>query len=63
MRAHGVTNFPDPTSQGRISRETIAAAHVDIGLPSVQRAAFTCVPSAHGLLTAAAVRAAINHGP
>ena len=62
MRAHGVSSFPDPTPQGQISREMLAAAHTDIALPNVQRAAFTCVPSAHGILTAAAVREAINGG-
>jgi hypothetical protein len=61
MRAHGITSFPDPTPQGDISRTQLAAAHVDIALPDVQHSAFECVPAAHGLLTAAAVRQAISH--
>jgi hypothetical protein len=60
MRAHGVENFPDPSPQGEISRTALAAAHVDVGLPSVQHAAFTCVPAAHGIINAADVRSAIN---
>ena len=62
MRAHGVSTFPDPTPSGQITREMLAAAHVDVRAPSVQKAAYACVPSAGGAVTAAQIRAAIAHG-
>ena len=62
MRTHGVSSFPDPTSTGQITREMLAAAHVDVRVPSVQKAAYACVPSAGGAITAAQIQAAIAHG-
>ncbi len=62
IRAHGINNFPDPTPQGQLTRAMLAAAHVDIGLPEVQKAAFACVPAAHGAITSTDVRSAINRG-
>ena len=62
MRAHSIENFPDPTSEGQITREMLTAAHIDVGLPGVQRAALACVPASHGAISAADVRRAINHG-
>ncbi len=40
----------------------LAAAHIDIGLAEVQKAAFTCVSAAHGAITSTDVRSAINRG-
>jgi hypothetical protein len=62
MRAHGVTNFPDPTSQGRMTLEMLSAANVDLQLPSVQRAAYTCAPSSGGVVTPAIIHQAISGG-
>jgi hypothetical protein len=62
MRAHGVTSFPDPNAQGDIRPEMLTAAGVDLHSPAVQHAAFTCVPSSGGVVTAAAVRSAISGG-
>ncbi len=61
IRAHGIDDFPDPTPQGQLTREMLAAAHIDIGLPGVQKAAFNCVSAAHGAINSADVRSAINH--
>jgi hypothetical protein len=60
MRAHGVTSFPDPTAQGRISRETLAAAGVDIHSPAVIQDAYACVPASRGQLTRADIAQAEN---
>jgi hypothetical protein len=60
MRAHGVSGFPDPNAQGRISREMLASAGVDIHAPSVIRTAMTCIPASHGTVTRAAVANAVN---
>jgi hypothetical protein len=62
MRTHGASRFPDPTPTGQITREMLAAAHVDLRLHSVQTAAYACVPSAGGAITAAQIQAAIAHG-
>jgi hypothetical protein len=61
MRAHGIDNFPDPTPQGQITREMLAAANINLVLPNVQKGAFDCVSVTHGAITAAQVRQAINH--
>jgi hypothetical protein len=62
MRTRGVSNFPDPTSTGQITQEMLAAAHVDVRVVSVQRAAYACVPSAGGAVRPAQIQAAIAHG-
>jgi hypothetical protein len=61
IRAHGVSSFPDPTPQGEISREMLAAAHINIAAPNVQTAAYSCVSTTHGMITAAQVHQAIQH--
>jgi hypothetical protein len=58
MRAHGVPNFPDPTSSGELRLSTVTAAGVDVHAPSVQAAAQTCIPAANGVLTATDVKRA-----
>lgn len=60
MRADGVSNFPDPDTQGQITREEIARAGLDIKVPSVTRAAITCIPASHGVVTRAAIAQAVN---
>jgi hypothetical protein len=62
MRTHGVSGFPDPTPTGQITREMLAAAGVDVRLPSVRTAAYRSVPSAGGAVTAAQIQAAIARG-
>ncbi len=62
MRAHGVSGFPDPTATGQITQEMLAAAHVNVRARYVQTAAYACVPSAGGAITAAQIQAAAAHG-
>ena len=62
IRAHGVSGFPDPNSQGQITREMLSAAGIDVHSQVVQRAAFSCVGVTHGAITAADIRAAVS-GP
>jgi hypothetical protein len=62
MRAHGLSNFPDPNDQGQIDRQTLATAGIDVHLPSVIRAAMTCVPASRGAVTRADVAQATNGG-
>jgi hypothetical protein len=62
MRAHGVTSFPDPDAQGQINQQALANARIDIHLPSVLRAAETCVPASHGALTRADIAQAAKRG-
>jgi hypothetical protein len=60
MRAHGITQFPDPTSQGQLSLTMITAAGVDLHAPQVRTAGLACVPASRGLLTRAAVAQATS---
>jgi hypothetical protein len=60
VRAHGFPNFPDPTRQGQLTPEMVAAAGIDLHQPNVLRAGLACVPASHGLLTPAAIERAVN---
>ena len=51
MRSHGVTNFPDPNTQGQIDVQTLAADGINIHLPYVINAAVACIPASHGVVT------------
>jgi hypothetical protein len=62
MRARGFPSFPDPTSQGQLTPEMVAAAGIDLHQPALLRAGLACVPVTHGLLTRAAVERAVNGG-
>jgi hypothetical protein len=61
MRSHGVARFPDPTAQGQLSVEMVQAQGIDVHAPAVLHVVQACLPASHGALTAAKVRAAINH--
>lgn len=60
LRAHGIHNFPDPTSQGQLTLAMINAAGIDLHAPDVLPAAKACVGVTHGLITGADVERAIN---
>jgi hypothetical protein len=62
MRRHGVTGFPDPTSQGRLTQQMLSAAGVDLRAPVVLSAAKTCLPSADGVTTVQALQRAVSGG-
>jgi hypothetical protein len=53
IRGHGVTAFPDPTSQGQLTLEMLSAAGVDLHAPAVLAAARSCLGAAGGAVTAA----------
>ncbi|HEY8028523.1 MAG TPA: hypothetical protein VIE38_03330 [Gaiellaceae bacterium] len=61
MRTHGLSNFPDPNAQGRLSVEMVQAQGVDVHSPAVLHVVQACLPASHGWLTAAKVREAINN--
>jgi hypothetical protein len=62
IRAHGIQNFPDPTSGGELTREMLASAGVNLHQAAVLQAADACVSVTHGALTKAAVaRFAAGH--
>lgn len=62
LRAHGLTNFPDPNAQGKLTLAMINAAGIDLHQPGVLTAASACVSVTHGAITMANVEQAIN-GP
>lgn len=62
LRSHGISNFPDPTSQGQLTIEMVNAAGVDLHAPGVLTAARARVGVTHGAITGADVERAIN-GP
>lgn len=59
MRTHQVPTFPDPTAQGHLSMEMLAAANIDLKAPAVRAAALACVPASDGALTKAQVEQAL----
>jgi hypothetical protein len=60
VRSHGLTNFPDPTSQGQLTVGMIYAAGVDLHAPDVLPGARACIGVTHGLITPNDVARAIN---
>ena len=62
VRSHGITSFPDPTVQGQINPQMLAAAGVDLHAPGVIAAARACVPASGGEVTQAAISQATG-GP
>ena len=61
MRSHGVGRFPDPTAQSGLTVEMVQAQGIDVHAPQILRVVQTCIPAAHGALTVAKVKAAIDH--
>jgi hypothetical protein len=60
LRAHGLTNFPDPTSQGRLTLAMLQQAGVDLHAPDVLPAARACIGVTHGVVKWADVERAVN---
>jgi hypothetical protein len=60
MRAHGVSDFPDPTSQGQITPQMITAAGVDLHSHQVLDAGLSCVAVTHGAITRADIYQAVS---
>jgi hypothetical protein len=55
MRTHGFPSFPDPASDGQLTRHMLTHAGIDLGQPALLADADTCVGVTHGTLTTAAV--------
>ncbi len=62
LRSHGLPNFPDPNSEGRLTLQMVSAAGVDLHAPAVLPAAKACIGAANGAITGADVERAINGG-
>jgi hypothetical protein len=60
LRAHGISNFPDPNAQGQLTLNMINAAGVDVKGPVFFNAAKACVGVTHGQIPLGAVERAIN---
>jgi hypothetical protein len=60
MRRRGAIRFPDPDSQGELSRQMVAAAGIDLHAPSIAADARACAPASHGAITAADVARATS---
>lgn len=55
MRARGLSGFPDPNSQGRITGAMLSAAGLDLRSHAFYRAAIACAPVTHGVITRAQI--------
>jgi hypothetical protein len=62
LRAHGLSGFPDPTSQGQLTLAMVHAAGIDLQAPDVLPAAKACVGLTHGIITYADVERAVSGG-
>lgn len=62
LHTHGISNFPDPNTQGQITGQMIDASGVDLKAPSFMTAADACVGVTHGAITRANVARLVN-GP
>jgi hypothetical protein len=55
LRSHGITRFPDPDAQGRLSLQTVKQDGVDLYAPSFVSAAKACIPASNGAVTLQAI--------
>ncbi len=62
LHTHGISDFPDPDTQGQITGQMIDASGVDLKAPSFMTAADACVGVTHGAITRANVARLVN-GP
>ena len=62
LHTHGISDFPDPNTQGQITGQMIDASGVDLKAPSFLAAADACVGVTHGAITRANVARLVN-GP
>jgi hypothetical protein len=62
LRAHGLSRFPDPTSQGQLTLAMVHDAGIDLQAPNVLPAAKACVGLTHGIITYADVERAVSGG-
>jgi hypothetical protein len=62
LRSHGLPDFPDPNSTGRITGQMIQAAGISLRTPAFFNAAKACVGVTHGAITMADVARAESRG-
>lgn len=60
LRAHGISNFPDPTASGELQLGAISAAGVNVHTHAFFTAGRSCVGVTHGQITVAQVGALVN---
>jgi hypothetical protein len=61
LRGHGLSGFPDPDRDGRITAQMISASGINLHTPVFLSAARACLGTTHGAISAADVLAAANH--
>jgi len=60
LHTHGISDFPDPNTQGQITGQMIDASGVDLKAPSFMTAADACVGVTHGAITRAGIARLVN---
>jgi hypothetical protein len=55
LRSHGFLSFPDPTTNGQLTHEMVAAAGISLHQPAVLQAGDACVGVSNGFITRAMV--------
>jgi hypothetical protein len=61
LRAHGITDFPDPNAQGEMTQQMLNAAGVNVHAPGFFATARGCLGVTHGAITVAQLAAAVHH--
>ena len=61
LRAHGISNFPDPSGQGQLSPTMLSAAGVNVHTQRFFDAGRSCVGVTHGQITVGEVAALVHH--
>jgi hypothetical protein len=62
LHTHGISDFPDPNSQGEITGQMISSSGVDLKAPSFLTAADACVAVTHGAITRAGIARLVRRG-
>lgn len=60
LHTHGISDFPDPNTQGEITGQMIDASGVNLKAPSFMTAADACVGVTHGAMTRAGIARFVN---
>ncbi len=63
LHTHGISDFPDPDTQGQITGQMINASGVDLKAPSFKTTADACVGVTHGAITRAGIARLVNRAP
>jgi hypothetical protein len=60
LRSRGISGFPDPNAQGRLTLQMISGAGVDYRSRTFETAADSCVGVTHGAITPAKIHALVS---